>query len=174
VFGWVDPLMAAGEHGNGAGAKAGKMGGGIDAAGEAGDDTESSVAQLARQPFCELYASRRCVARADDGDQRLCENGKFAAHRMQRRRIVDHLQSRQIIRLAEHNEFDAARPKAARAHIVAADEAQPVEPLLLAQSHTVTVHVAPGRPRAQASPSERRTTTGYGRIQPKVRAGLWI
>ena len=71
MFGWVDPLMAAGEHGNGAGAKAGKMGGGIDAAGEAGDDTESSVAQLARQPFCELYASRRCVARADDGDQRM-------------------------------------------------------------------------------------------------------
>ena len=172
MFGWVDPLMAAGEHGNGAGAKAGKMGGGIDAAGEAGDDTESSVAQLARQPFCELYASRRCVARADDGDQRLCENGKFAAHRMQRRRIVDHLQSRQIIRLAEHNEFDAARPKAARAHIVAADEAQPVEPLLLAQSHAVASHVAPRRFTPLASRKRARTTTGGSQIQPKVRMGM--
>jgi hypothetical protein len=38
------------------------------------------------------------------------QHGELAAHREQWRRIIDHLQARRIIRLAERDEFDAARP----------------------------------------------------------------
>ena len=181
------------------------MGGGIDAARQPRDDAEAGVAQVARQPFGEFDAGRRGVARADDGDQRPRQHGELAAHRQQRRRIVDHLQARRIIRLAERDEVDAARARrfqfgfgvlartdarrprcaaaagergqgakrcaraaimidqvaeGARADIVGADEAQPVEPLLLAQSHSL----AQRRPPARYRVSIAQRAAHYNRV----------
>ena len=172
--------MAAGQHRDGAGRKTGAMGGGVDAARQPRYGAKTGRAQIARQPLGEFDAGRGSVARADDGDQRPRQHGEFATHRQQRRRVVDHLQPRRIIRLAERDEVDAARARrlqfglgvlaradarrrrcaaaagergqggqrgaraaimidqvaeGARADIVGPDEAQPIEPLLLAQSH---------------------------------------
>ena len=80
------------------------VGGGVDAAGKAGDDDEAGVAEIARQPLGEFDAGGGGVARADDRDHRTGERGGIAAHRDQRRRVVDHLQPRRIVRLAERDE----------------------------------------------------------------------
>jgi hypothetical protein len=101
--------MAAGQHRDGAGRQTGAMGGGVDAARQARYGAEACRAQVARQPLSEFDAGRRSVARADDGDQRPRQHGELAAHREQRRRVVDHLQARRIIQLAERDEVDAAR-----------------------------------------------------------------
>ena len=103
--------MPAGQHGDGAGCKTGAMGGGIDAARQPRHRAETGLTQIARQALGEFDAGRRGVARADDGDQRLRQCGKFAAHRQQRRRVVDHLQALRIVRLAEPDQFDAARAR---------------------------------------------------------------
>jgi len=85
------------------------MGGGVDAARQPRYGAEAGRAQVARQPLGEFDTGRRGVARVDDGDQRPRQYGELAAHRQQRRRVVDHLQTRRIIRLAERHEVDAAR-----------------------------------------------------------------
>ena len=100
--------MAAGQHRDGAGRKTGAMRGGIDAARQPRHRAETGRAEVARQPFGEFDAGGRGIARADDGDQRLRQNVELAAHRQQRRRVVDHLQPRRIIRLAERDELNAA------------------------------------------------------------------
>ena len=154
----------------------------------------------------ELDAGGRGVARADDGDQRPGQTPRVAAHRDQRRRVVDHPQPRRIVRLAERDEARrralraasssrsassreqmragprrAAAPRqlrqrvergaraaemidqvaeGARPDVVAADQPQPVEPLLVGQLHAV----CPRRPRAAASIAQRRrSTTGDAR-----------
>jgi hypothetical protein len=73
MFRRIDPIVSAGEHGKGAGAEAGAMGRGVDAACEPG------------------------------------HNGKadLAAHRDDRRRIIDHAKSRRIVWLAKYEEFYA-------------------------------------------------------------------
>ena len=48
------------------------------------------------------------VARADDGDQRPGQHRAVAAHREQRRRVVDHLQPQRVVRFAERDEMHAA------------------------------------------------------------------
>ena len=205
VLGRIDAVMAAGQHRDGAGRKTGAVGGGIDAARQSRHGAETGVAQVARQPLGEFDAGRRGVARADNGDQRVRQYGELAAHRQQRRRVVDHLQPRRIIRLAERDEFDAACARGfqfgfgvlartdagrrrsaaapgergqggqrgtraavvidevaegARPDIVGADEAQPVEPLFLAQS----------RPLAQRRPPLKRPKhrSRRGALQPDL------
>ncbi len=84
------------------------MRGGVDAAREARHDAETMLAQRAREPLGKFHAGGGRIARTDDRHQRPLEHGQLAAHRQERRRIVDHLQTRRIIRLAQCDEFDAA------------------------------------------------------------------
>ena len=87
------------------------MGGAIDATGKAGDDDESSLAEIARHSLGKLDAGRRGIARPDDRHHGLAERGQLAAHREQRRRIVDHLQPQRIFRLAHRHESNSQRPR---------------------------------------------------------------
>ena len=105
----IDAVMAAGEHRDRAGREARAMRGGIDAARETRDDDEAGVAEIARQPLGEPHAGRRGIARADDRDHRQGERRGVAAHRKQRRRVVDHLQAQRIVRLADATRRDAER-----------------------------------------------------------------
>jgi hypothetical protein len=221
VFGRIDAVMTARQHRDGAGRKTGAMGCGVDAARQPRYGAETGLTEVARQPLCEFDAGGRSVARGDDGDQRPRQHRALAAHRQQRRRVVDHLQPRRIIRFAERDEADAAgarrfqlgrgvfartnagRPRVvaaagergqgvergtraaividqvaerartryyganarrlrhntARTDIVAAGEAQPVEPLLLAQS----LPLAHRRPR-RAPLSIAQGAASYNRI----------
>ena len=175
----IDMIVAAREHGDRAGGEACAMGGGVDAAGEAGDDGEVRGAEIARQPLGETQPRGRGIARADDRDRRQMQHGGLAAHGKKRRGVVDHLQPARIIGLPKRHEGDAEgfrrlelplgvlagmdaggaaaageirqrrqrgacaavvvdqRAEGARANIVAADKAKPIEPLLLAQPHAV-------------------------------------
>ena len=192
--------------------KAGAMRGGIDAARQTRDDAEAGLAQFARQPLGEFHAGGRGVARADNGDHRLRQDGaSLPRTAKQRRRIVDHLQARRIIRLAERDQFDAARAappsiraaassreqmrdargaaaarergqgvergaraavmvdqvaEGARPDIVAADEPQPVEPLLVGQSHAVAV-ASPPPPR----PPAPTASAHYNRVSQNTTGG---
>ena len=107
VLGRIDAVMAAGEHGDRAGVQAGAVCCRIDAACETGDDGNTRSAEIARHSIGEFHAGGRSVARADNGDLRPREDVGVATDTDQRRRIVDHLQARRIVRLAERNEFDA-------------------------------------------------------------------
>ena len=152
------------------------MRGGVDAARQTRDDAEAGLAELARQRLRELRPGGGGVARTDDGDQRPGEHGAVAAHRNQRRRVVDHLQPQRVVRFAERDEMhvegarrlqlgggflgraDASGPRraaaagkrgqsvkrgaraaemidqlaeGARPDILGADQAQPVDPLLV-------------------------------------------
>ena len=195
MLGRIDAVVAAGEHRDRAGREARAMRGGIDAARQARDDARSRRSPRSRASRSANFTpARRGIARADDGDQRPRQHGGVAAHREQRRRVVDHAQARGIVRLAERDERDAAcaarpsvrarppraeqmRPgraapprrassgrassarrappkwlmsvaEGARADIVAADEAQPVEPLRVGQANAASraghVHGADG------------------------------
>jgi hypothetical protein len=215
VLSRIDAVMAAGQHRDGAGRKACAMGGGVDAARQPRYGGEAGRAQVARQALDEFDSGRRGVARADDGDQRPHQHSQLAAHRQQRRAIVDHLQPRRKIRLAKRDEIDATRPRrfqfclgvlartdarrcrgaaaagergqgakrgaratividqvaeGARTDIVGADEAQPIEPLLLAQSHAFAQRRPPAGYKRGASRSKRRSTTTFDGLQPEVRA----
>ena len=68
------------------------MRGGVDAASKAGCYRKTGFAEFARNLLREFQSGSRRIARADDRDHRLRQNGRLAAHRDQRRRIVDHLQ----------------------------------------------------------------------------------
>jgi len=147
-------------------------------------------AEIASEPLGKPHARGRGVARADEGDRRQLQHGRMAAHRHERRGVIDHLQAAGIIGLAERNEghagrvrrlelalgilargdatrtFGAAaagefgdrrqgrarpavmidqRAECARADIVAADQAQPIEPLLVVEPHALVcfTHDAP-------------------------------
>ena len=175
VFGRIDMVVAAREHGDGAGGEARAMGGGVDAAREAGDDGEARGAEIARQLLGETQARGRGIARADDRDRRQMQHGGLAAHGQKRRSVVDHLQPGRIVGLPQRHEGHAEgfrrleltlgvlagvdaggtaraaaageigqrrqrracaaivvdqRAEGARADIVAADEAKPIELLL--------------------------------------------
>ena len=109
MFGRIDAIVAAGQHGDGAAAEARTMRGGVDAARQARDDGEAGVAEIARESLGETHAGGRGVARTDDGDHRPVERRRSAAHGEQRRRVVDHLQPARIVRLAQRDEADAER-----------------------------------------------------------------
>ena len=197
MLGRIDALMAAGEHRDGAGCEAGAVGGGVDAARQAGDDAVAGFAQIARQALANLTPAAEALREPTMATSGRVRIAQLAAHGQKRRRIVDHLQARRIIGLAERDEGDAARlarpsirrrrlrradarraggaaaagerrqriergaraaviidqiAEGARADIVAADQAQPVEPLLLAQFHPLSPMPAPDqcpRPRYQ-------------------------
>ena len=85
----IDVIVAAGEHRDGAGREARAMRGRIDAAREARSDHETGFAELAREALGEFQSGRRRIARADHRDHRPRQRGEIAAHREQRRRVVD-------------------------------------------------------------------------------------
>src|SRR5262249_45597088 len=64
VFARIDMVVAAREHGDGAGGEARAMGGGVDAAREAGDDGKARGAEIARQPLGETQPRGRGMGRA--------------------------------------------------------------------------------------------------------------
>ena len=104
------------------------MGGRVDAARQPRHRDETGLAEFARDLAGEFRAGRRSVARADDRRPSACSRtSSIAAHRDQRRRIVDHPQARRIIRLAERDED--ARPSAARfrvrARLLATEQMRP-------------------------------------------------
>ena len=68
MFRRIDAVVAAGEDGDSAGHEGGAVGGGVYAAGEARNDAEAGLAEIARQPFRELDAGGGGVAGADNGD----------------------------------------------------------------------------------------------------------
>ena len=202
MFRRIDAVVAAGEDGNSAGHEGGAVGGGVYAAGEARNDAEAGLAEIARQPFRELAAGGGGVAGADNGDPGARECVTLAAHGDQRRRIIDHLQTRGVVGFSKRDQADAEAgrrfqfafgvpagidtggrgaatprqvghrfeccPGAAvvidqsaegpRSNIVASDELQPVEPLLVGQPHAFaarpSAHVAPIFP---SLPFTRRT-----------------
>jgi hypothetical protein len=90
------------------------VGGGIDAAGEAGDDAEAGLTEIVRKPFGEFHASPGRIARAHNGDHRMGERRDISPHRDQGRRVVDHLQPQRIVGLAEGNEGRAERARGAQ------------------------------------------------------------
>ena len=65
------------------------MGGGVDAAGEPGNDDESGGAEIRRQAFGEATPVEGGVAGADDGDRRFLQQMVVAVNRNQRRRVLD-------------------------------------------------------------------------------------
>ncbi len=68
MLGRVDSVVASSQHGDGAGGEARAVGGGVDAARQAGDDAKTDLTQFTRQPFRELDPGGGRVARADHGD----------------------------------------------------------------------------------------------------------
>ena len=70
VLGRIDPVVAAGEHRDGAAGQRRLVGSGIDAAGEAGHDDITRLAELARKSLREREAGSGRVARTHDGDGR--------------------------------------------------------------------------------------------------------
>jgi hypothetical protein len=176
VLGRIDAVVAAGEHGDGAGGEAAPVCRGVDAARQAGCNREPRFAELARQPLGEAHARGRGIARADDRHGRQGERSGVAAHGEKRRGIVDHPQAVRIVGLGSRHQghahrlggrelalgvlarADAGRPgcapssgeigqrgqrrariaampdqglKRARADMIAADQPQPIDPLLV-------------------------------------------
>ena len=191
----------------------------IDAARQTGHDGETGFAQPARKNLRQLHAGRRRIARADHGDRRHGERRQMAAHRKQRRRIVDHLQALRIAGFADGDERDvefsrgvhltlslvartnlrrrrAAAPrqrgqglkrragaaemidesaKRPRSDVLAADEAQPVEALLVGEVDAMCrfVHFTPetGRRSSGISPEAYPAT---GDLQEGARVARMI
>ena len=107
MFGGIDAILAAGERRDRPGTGTGAVSRCVDAARQARHGDELGLAQFARDVACEFRAGRGGVARADDRHHRQFQNLDPAAYRDQRRRIVDHPQSRRIVRLAEPDEHSA-------------------------------------------------------------------
>ena len=70
MFGRIDPVVAAGEHGHSAGAQARAMCGGVDAASESGHNGKARIAQIPRNALGKLDPRCRRSPRADNADQR--------------------------------------------------------------------------------------------------------
>jgi hypothetical protein len=88
MFGRIDPVMTAGEHGNRAALDRGAMRRLIDAAREAGGDHKSGLAEIARQHLRELQSGAGSITRADDRNHRPHQDIDGAAHAEQRRGVV--------------------------------------------------------------------------------------
>ncbi len=102
--------MAAGQHRDRSGGHAGAMGSGIDAARQARYDAIASVTEVVRQCLARISCRRlmRCASRR--WRPAGCEQSVgLASQRDQRRCIIDGLQTRRIIRLAESDKGDAVQ-----------------------------------------------------------------
>jgi hypothetical protein len=104
VFRRIDAIKASRQHREGTGGEARPVGGGVDPAREARGDREARAAEIAREPFGKAHPRRRRIARADDGDHGQRKRRRPAAHRQQRRSVVDHLQATRIVRFAQRQQ----------------------------------------------------------------------
>ena len=79
MIGRINAILPSGENGDGSGGNARAMRGGIDAARQTRRDGKPRVPEIACELLRHFYAGRRRIARADDGNARLCENLHAAA-----------------------------------------------------------------------------------------------
>ena len=103
----IDPVVAAGQHGDRAASDRRAMRGLIDAARQPGDDDEAGIAEIARQLAGEFQSGAGGVARADDRDHRPRQHVRRPAHAEQRRRILERRQPRRIGGFARRDQRDA-------------------------------------------------------------------
>jgi hypothetical protein len=111
MFGRVDAIVPAGEHGDGAAREARAMGGRIDPARQARDHHQPGFAEVVRKARGDFRARRRGIARTDHRDHRPRERGEIAAHGKQRGRIVDLGEPRRVGGLAQPDQTNAQRPR---------------------------------------------------------------
>src|SRR5215475_5037556 len=83
----------------------------VDPAGEPRHSDKARFTQIACDAFGKFHSGRRRISRADNCDQRLLQHLQLATQGDNRWRIVDHLQARWIVGLAEHEIFDADRTR---------------------------------------------------------------
>ena len=83
------------------------MGGGVDAARETRHDAEAGGAKVAGEALGHLHSRGRSVARADHGDEGAVQHRGIAADREEGRGVVDDLEMRWIVGLAERDETGA-------------------------------------------------------------------
>ena len=107
VLGRVDVVDAAGVGGDGAGGERGAVGGGVDAAGEAGGDDEAGGAEVGGEARGHAAAEGRGVAGADEGDGRAGGEGGVAERPEQRRRVGDGGEQRRVVGGAEEQRAGA-------------------------------------------------------------------
>ena len=89
VLGRIDDVDAAGDYRDRPGPDRAVMGGGVDAAGEAGDDDGAGIAQLERELAGEAAGGGRGVARPDHRHRLPFEQGGVALRDQRRRRVFD-------------------------------------------------------------------------------------
>src|ERR1700722_18262753 len=99
--------MPPSDHADGAGLQACDMGALVDPPRQPGNDNEARLSHAARQPLGECESRSGSVAGAYDRDRRLAQNVGAAPKSENRRRGIDLLQRRRIIRLAQGDETDA-------------------------------------------------------------------
>ena len=100
VLGRIDPVLTAGQYRDGPAFETGAMRRRVDAARQPGDKGEAGLAELVRDSLGEFQPRTRSVARADDRHHRQRQRARIATDGDQRRRIVDHLQARRVVRFA--------------------------------------------------------------------------
>ncbi len=105
----IGSVETAREHRDGAGLERGFVHARIDAARHAGDDDETKLAQFTRKLRGEFLPGSGGFARADDGDEGLCEECGVATYGDQRRTWIDLREQCGVVRLATGDE--------ARAHV---------------------------------------------------------
>ena len=110
VLGRVADIDPAGDDGDRARLERAGMGGGVDAARQAGRDSDPGLAK----PLCDrardTLAVRRSIARADDRDDRRIAQRRRAGERNQRRRILRRRQAPGIVGLLRRNQPGAGLP----------------------------------------------------------------
>src|SRR6266702_3351990 len=107
MFGRIDAIMAAGEHGDCAAFNARAMRSLVDAAREPRDDDKAGLAEFASELAGELQPCAGGVARADDRDNRPHQGFCVAPYGEQRWRVVERRQPCRIAVLAGCEPGDA-------------------------------------------------------------------
>ena len=103
----IDPVVAAGEHGDRAAFNAGAVRGLVDAAGEPGDHDKAGVAEVARQRACKFQPGTGGVAGAHDRNHRPRQRLPRAAHGEQGRRVIEGGEPRRIVNFTRREQADA-------------------------------------------------------------------
>jgi hypothetical protein len=80
MIGRINAVLASGKDGDRSGSDAGPMRGCVDAARQTRRDGKSGVPKIARELLRNFHPGRRRIARADDGDTRLCEDLRATAN----------------------------------------------------------------------------------------------
>ena len=121
VLQWIDGVDTSRPHRNRAGRHRAVVGGGIDAAGQAGRDNDAGGAQIAGQLARQASAGGRRVAGADNAHDRLAQEMRVALEDDHRRRIGDGGERERIVGL---DQGDGAGPGGRRRFELAFDFGQ--------------------------------------------------